>query len=64
VISTRSKTWIPQRGEVQRLQETRRHWGEVGAAIDGARSKVIILDHEWVTDADIAAATINRRPSW
>lgn len=49
-----------QRGEVQRLTETRRHWGQVGEAINSATGQIAILDHAWVTDADIAAQTINK----
>lgn len=45
---------------VENLKKTRDHWNEVGFAIGGVNDKVVILDHEWVTDGDIAAATINK----
>lgn len=45
---------------VENLVNVRNHWGEVGFAVDGVKDSVVVLDHEWVTDADIASATINK----
>lgn len=45
---------------VKNLQNTRDHWNEVGHSVDGVKDRVVIMDGEWVTDGDIAEATINK----